>query len=53
MHYFEIVRMSHPNSNMCKRFSYVGFGSEILHLARTASSKEKFQKLITILLARI
>ena len=50
---FFIVRMPYQYSNRSTRSFYAEVGSEILRLARTNSSKEKFQRLITILLIRI
>ena len=51
---FLIVRMPHRDSNYDHwNLFFATVGSEILHLARTTSSKEKFQKLITSLLTRM
>lgn len=50
---FFIVRMPYRDSNIPTRMFYEAVRSEILCIVRTKSSKEMFQKLITILLTRI
>ena len=50
---FFIVRMPYRDSNIPTRMFYEAVRSEILHIVRTKSSKEMFQKLITILLTRM
>ena len=50
---FFIVRMPYRDSNIPARMFYEAVTSEILRIVRTKSSKEMFQKLITILLTKM
>lgn len=49
---FSVVRMLYRDSSMPTRTFYGALGSEILRLARTTSSKQKYQKLIANLFTR-